>query len=106
MPRLRKLLRGYNQAERIAEELSRLLDIPVRTDLLIRTHASRRQATITTRAERLKNQIGSFESEKSAKGMNLLLIDDVATTGATIEEARKVLLRSGAESVRAATLAH
>jgi ComF family protein len=106
MPRLRKLLRGYNQAERIAEELSRLLALPVDANVLVRTHASRRQAMVKTKAERLKNQAGSFSIEKSSAGMNLILVDDVTTTGATVEEARRILLRNGAKSVLAATLAH
>lgn len=106
MPRTRKLLRGYNQAEQIASSISSILNMKVRADILVRSKNPKRQVKSFTRKERLKNQAGSFSVAQGVAGMNLLLIDDVTTTGATLEEARKILLKNGARSVYAATLAH
>ncbi len=106
MPTMRKYMRGYNQAEEIAKELSKQLLIPVRNDILVRTRNPKRQAQIHTRNERLQNQKNSFAVRDNVSGSNIILIDDVATTGATIEEARRILLAMGAHSVHAATLAH
>jgi ComF family protein len=106
MPRMRRLLRGYNQAEQTASLLATLLSIPVRNDILIRTKSPLRQVRTTKKEERLRNQRDSFAVAHNVSGMKILLIDDVTTTGATLEEARKTLLKSGALEVRAATLAH
>ncbi len=106
MPRMRRLLRGYNQAEAIADELGKALQLPMSNDVLIRVQHPIRQVMTKTRKERIKSQAGSFAINAKISGIKLLLIDDVTTTGATLEEARKVLLASHASSVRAATLAH
>lgn len=105
MPLIRKLLRGYNQAELIANTLGARLKLPVRKDILVRRKSPGRQAISSTKQERLQKQRGSFlVRDHSIK--RILLIDDVTTTGATLEEARKELLRNGAETVLAGTLAH
>jgi ComF family protein len=106
MPMTRKLLRGYNQAELIAHHIGKILDIPVRTDILARATSPSRQVTMHTRKEREKNQHGSFRVAHDAHDMEILLIDDVMTTGATLSVARDALIKAGAKSVHAATLAH
>lgn len=106
MPHLRKFLRGYNQAELIAKRIGKELSLPIRTDILVRTRFPLRQAKTKTRAERMENQKGSFRTLVPTSGMRIVLIDDVITTGATVEEARNTLLRSGAVNVLAASLAH
>lgn len=106
MPRTRKLVRGYNQAELIARELGKTLALPVRADILERARGGSRQVKAKTRTERMKNQQGAFRTKESPARMRILLVDDVVTTGATLEEARKVLLSEGALNVHAATLAH
>lgn len=106
MPRFRKLLRGYNQAELIARELSPLLSISVREELLVRIRNPKRQVEAKTKEERLKNQLGTFGVLGDIHGLDILLVDDVITTGATLEAARKILLQKGARSVQALTLAH
>jgi competence protein ComFC len=106
MPSIRKLFRGYNQAEEIARELSYALQIEIRTDILLRSKNPTRQVKARTRKERLDNQTDSFLLAGKIEGMNVLLVDDVTTTGATLEEARKVLLKGRARQVLAATLAH
>lgn len=105
MPPLRKLIRGYNQSERIAHELSRLLGFSVEP-LLVRSKTPTRQAKLKNRADRLRNQKGSFALISDTLPDDIILIDDVATTGATLGEARTVLLKAGAKNVRGATLAH
>ena len=106
MRKARYLIRGYNQASRIAEELGKMLSIPVRYTTLVRSKTTPHQAKTKTKEKRLANQKGSFELRESCAGMNILLIDDVTTTGATLDEARKTLLKGTATKVLAATLAH
>lgn len=106
MPRIRKYMRGYNQAELIALSLSKKCSLLIRTDLLIRIKSPRRQVTTKTKSERLENQHNSFKVINSVKDMNIILVDDVTTTGATISEARNTLLKAGANNVKAVTIAH
>lgn len=106
MPGKRKLLRGYNQAELIAISLGKTLSLPVRSDILLRTKSPRRQVKTANRNERMENQKGSFAVKGDPTGMRIVLVDDVVTTGATLEEARKTLLRKKAANVLALTLAH
>ena len=106
MPLLRKYMRGYNQAELIAQELAKQCSLTINTTALARLHAPKRQVTTKTKSERLRNQHGSFKVISSVCNMHILLVDDVTTTGATLVEARKALLKSGAITVRAVTIAH
>lgn len=105
MPRMRKLIRGYNQAELIAYALGKRLSLPVRL-ALARTKSPSRQATITEKALRMKNQKGSFGVVGDVSHKTIILVDDVTTTGATLLEARAVLLKHQAKSVHAFALAH
>lgn len=106
----RKKIRGYNQSELLARELSLLnTDIfSLVTDTLVKSKETKSQVSLKNRAERLKNIRGSFslKNEEKIKGRDILLVDDVTTTGATLLEARKILQRGGAKSVSCITLAH
>ena len=106
MPRLRKYIRGYNHSERIAYELSKQTRIPMINNILTRTSSKKRQVLLHSRSERLKNQHNAFTVTKEVVGMKIILVDDVTTTGATLLEARKVLLAKGALRVEALTIAH
>ena len=106
MPTMRRLLRGHNQAELIAHHLGQALKIPVDIKTLIRTRGLKRQTTTRGKRERAKNQQNSFKVLGKVEGKRFCLVDDVTTTGATLEEARKTLLASGALEVKAVTLAH
>ncbi len=106
MPRLRKYIRGYNQAELIAEEIARHIPTTQVRHALIRISSPKRQVTTKTRSERLKNQKNSFKVAGEVAGKHLILIDDVTTTGATLLEARGKLLKAGAITVLTATIAH
>jgi len=105
--------RGYNQAELICKELIKLDSKPennfiLAKDVLIKTKETEHQANIKDRRDRLKNLFGSFavKNEEIIKNRNVILIDDVITTGATLNEARKILKKSGAKKVIAFTVAH
>ena len=106
MPTLRKYMRGYNQSEEIAKELSLQCHLDYDSKILIRKISPKRQVTTKTRGERLKNQHNSFKVIKNVEGLHIILVDDVTTTGATFHEARETLLKAGAKSVKAVTLAH
>lgn len=127
--------RGYNQAELICRELIRLsktnrLTPPIdklraplsinewrgvrgevltlEKNVLIKPKDTEHQARIKDRAVRLKNLAGSFAIKSAAfvKGRNIILIDDITTTGATLTEAKKILKQAGARKVIAFTIAH
>ena len=89
--------RGYNQSERIAAALARRIGLPVRTDLLSRTRETRTQTTLTPEARRA-NLAGAFVAGE-VRGLALVLVDDVFTTGATAHAAALALKRAGTASV-------
>ena len=90
--------RGFNQAALLAGEISRELSVPMREDLLVKKHDSRIQHTLSRR-ERLQNAAGAYEADSAAYGLRILLIDDISTTGATLESCADALYRAGAEAV-------
>ncbi len=93
--------RGFNQAELIAQYLSDKLDIPLANNVLYKNRETISQVQIKNREKRLKNLKGVFDVKNPTliKDKIIFLIDDVSTTGATIEECRKTLLASGAKKV-------
>lgn len=100
----RRWLRGYNQAELLAERLGRLSRRPVRR-LLRRTRWTQPQTHLSRQA-RIENVRGAFATVRGVdiSGKRVLLVDDVLTTGATASEASRVLGKAGA-SVAVAVLA-
>jgi competence protein ComFC len=97
--------RGFNQASLLAELLSAQISIPCKP-LLERTRYTTTQ-TALDRSERMENLHNAFRLRKNAdvRGLRVLLIDDVLTTGSTLNECARVLKRAGAFSVHAATAA-
>ena len=93
--------RGFNQASEIAFPLSKINGIPFAEDCLVRTRDTKRQAEITDKSKRANNVKGAFEvSDKwDVAGLTVVVVDDVATTGATLHEAAKVLYKAGAAKV-------
>jgi competence protein ComFC len=102
----RKRKRGYNQAEVLSEIVSTFLGKPLLPKVLIKTKNTPPQSGLNKR-ERSENLKGSFAVTESSliRGKSVLLVDDVMTTGATIEECSKTLLKHGSEKVYAFTLA-
>ena len=103
--------RGFNQTELLCQKLVALdknANFRLEKNTLIRPRDSEHQARIENRRERLSNIIGSFAviNEEVIKNKNIILIDDVTTTGATLSEARKTLKQAGARKVIAFTVAH
>jgi competence protein ComFC len=108
MPTFRKYIRGYNHTEALVNKIAVLTSLEVRTDLLLRNplKSKKRQVMTQSRSERLKNQHNAFTIQGNVSGMSIVVIDDVTTTGATLSEARKILLEHGASRVVAFTIAH
>jgi len=98
--------RGFNQSSEIARHLSRIAGVPLARHWLLRTRPTEVQAGLTRRARR-RNVSGAFEMSKSAevRGRTVLVIDDVFTTGATLNECAKILRQSGAEKISVLTVA-
>lgn len=91
--------RGYNQAGILAGELGRLLGIPVNHSAVMRIRNTRPQKELND-AQRAHNLKGAFAVPKNQKiKPNILLIDDIYTTGNTIQRAAKMLKAAGAEKV-------
>jgi ComF family protein len=99
----RQRARGYNQSERIAAALGFRVGLPVRCDLLFRTRETKTQTALTPEA-RHANVAGAFRAEP-ARDLELVLVDDVFTTGATLAAAAAALVGAGAKRVEAVTFA-
>jgi competence protein ComFC len=97
--------RGFNQADALAEVLSKRTRLPVLRCIQRRRYTSTQ--TQFDRVERMQNLRNAFVLRKSSdvRGKNLVLLDDVLTTGSTLHECALVLRAAGAESVRAITVA-
>jgi competence protein ComFC len=97
--------RGFNQASLLSELLSAQTSIPSKA-VLERVRYTTTQ-TALDRSERMENLHNAFRLRKNAdvRGLRVLLIDDVLTTGSTLSECARVLKRAGAMSVHAATAA-
>jgi len=93
--------RGFNQSELVARAVSEAAGRPVLTDALAKVRPSRAQMKLKTPRERERNIRGVFRvaSPEAVRDKNILLVDDVITTGATLEEAARVLRAAGAKRV-------
>jgi competence protein ComFC len=98
--------RGYNQAELIAKPLARMLGIPFRSYLLVRTRPRPNQLRLTRR-ERWETVRGAYATHKTAQvdKLRVLLVDDVFTTGATLDACSRALKGAGATRVVGLTVA-
>lgn len=98
--------RGYNQAELLANEFSKLSKTPILKDYLKRVKETQTQVELD-KSERAKNLQDAFQMVKRAgiRNKTILLIDDVCTTGATANECAKKILSAGAKKVYVLTFA-
>jgi ComF family protein len=99
-------IRGYNQSEELSKELSKILQIPVISGSLIKVKSTKPQMELK-KEERERNLQGSFAVSDTAKliGKKIFLVDDVYTTGSTMQECAKVLRDTGAKQVWGIALA-
>ncbi len=104
MPWGRVLKRGYNQAEEIAATLGRAWDIPLRVDVLKRRGWQPQQQGASRRVRRA-NLKAAFIAQAELAGRAVLLVDDVATTGATLEACAEALYKAGTSRVGAVVVA-
>lgn len=92
--------RGFNQAYELSKEVSKLINKPTYNDILIKIKKTKKQHELSAR-ERYKNLIGAFKVKNKNKllGKKVLLIDDVFTTGSTMNTCSKELIESGAKEI-------
>ncbi|MEK7081374.1 MAG: phosphoribosyltransferase family protein [Patescibacteria group bacterium] len=103
--------RGFNQSELMARKICELGGeglFVLRNDILIKVKETESQMSIRQKEKRLRNLVGAFAVKNGAdlRGGNVIIIDDIITTGATINEATRVLKEAGAREVIAFTVAH
>lgn len=98
--------RTYNQAKLLAKELAKIINLPLLSNCLYRVRHTLTQTDLTA-FERRVNVLNAFHAEEKGwlEGRNLLLVDDVMTTGSTVNECANVLKRAGAAHVYVVTVA-
>lgn len=97
--------RGFNQSERLAQQVAVLSGAPLMTDALKRTRRTEQQAHLSA-SERKANVAGAFDARPDrVRGLTVLVVDDVLTTGATLIECATALYGAGAHHVISLTLA-
>lgn len=109
--RTRLQKRGFNQSEEIAKKICELDEnrtLEINTKVLERTKETPSQVSVVNREKRLSNLRDAFsiKNKDEINGKTILLIDDVITTGATMDSCRKKLLKAGAKKVIAFSVAH
>ncbi len=90
--------RGYNQAQELARRLARTFELPLDAHSAKRTGAAPAQADLPWK-ERAKNIRGAFVCAANVAGKHVAVVDDVMTTGATLSEFARALLKAGAARV-------
>ena len=96
--------RGFNQALELARTVAKTLNKPLDTKICRRTRATKPQVELRG-AERLKNLRGAFACDADLRGKNVLLVDDVMTSGASVNECSRSLKARGAADITLLVLA-
>ncbi|NMB60982.1 MAG: ComF family protein [Chloroflexi bacterium] len=97
--------RGYNQVVLWGIPLGKVLGIPFNTTILTQTKETASQVSLSAE-ERWKNIRGAFSVDiDQVEGKDILILDDVITTGATLDECARVLRKAGARKISALTIA-
>lgn len=102
--------RGFNHTELIAKSVLKNLpeNFALAPDILRKIRHTPKQSSVENRERRFRNIVGAFEvsEPRLVAGKNVIVIDDVITTGATVAEAKRALFAAGARSVSAFAVAH
>lgn len=96
--------RGFNQSDILTDEISKILGIPYLKGALKRVKETKSQMKLI-RKQRVENVAGVFSVRRVVAGKKIFLVDDVITTGSTLEECAKELKKSGAKEVWGVVLA-
>jgi competence protein ComFC len=96
--------RNLDPVTLLAEALAQSLSVPVLKNTLIKTRVTKRQKEMTSLAQKLGNVAGAFALQGDVRGKHLILVDDLYDSGATLNEAARVLARGGAKSIVVLTL--
>lgn len=96
----RKNQRGYNQSELIAKELSNKTGITIYTDVLKKVRNTNPQSLLSKK-ERIKNvqSVYIVENSEKIRNRNVVILDDIYTTGATVNECKKILQQAGVKNI-------
>ncbi len=102
---VRREQRGFNQARQLANKLSKKYNLPVK--MALRKEQQTTAQSLLQRKQRLENPVNSFGLcfEQQIKNKNLIVVDDIYTTGATVREACRTLLEAGARKTAVIVLA-
>ena len=102
----RKVVRGYNQSALISKKTAKILNIKYENKVIFKKINNKPQST-KNKAERKANVIGAYycKNEHRIYGKKVLILDDIYTTGSTVNECSKVLKLAGAKSVDVITIA-
>ncbi len=93
-------LRGYNQSEELAKELSKVIRVPVISDNLIKTIPTKPQMELSKKGREINlENVFKIKNPAEFAGRKVFLVDDVYTTGSTMQECTKVLKACGVKSV-------
>ena len=106
MHKFKKSVRGYNQSELLANEIAKQMELAFEKAVLIKIKNTKVQSTLTKtqRRENVKNVFFVTDATK-IKDKKIILIDDIYTTGCTVNECSKVLKQSGAREICVVTIA-
>ncbi len=98
--------RGYNQAKLLAKELAQELNVPLRINIIRKDRQASHQRKLN-RFQRQMNMRNTFEVDPnvSIEGLTVLLVDDIYTTGATMNECARIMIKAGAKQVYIVTAA-
>ena len=104
LARERERERGFNQALLLARRIAGRLELPTRPRWLVRVRATRPQSDLSA-AERRANVRGAFRASRRVAGRHVVVVDDILTTGATLEACARALRAAGARRVGVLTVA-
>ena len=96
--------RPFDPVSKLAEALAELLHIPAMTSALAKTRVTKPQKEMTSLAQKQVNVAGAFTLKESVRGKRVIVVDDLYDSGATLEEAARVLSRGGAAGIVVLTL--